>query len=150
MKYDLSKFPGRLKQARNEKGLTQRQVSEMADINEKVAYQYEKKGHNASGLIMVTLADVLDVSVGWLLGNENKAKMKYDLSKIHTRLRSARKSKNLTPYELAEKSGVSVYCISGTELDYSIPRIGTVAKLANALEVSVDWLCGGECDESDI
>lgn len=63
---------------------------------------------------------------------------------IADRLRAARFGRGLTQEELAGKSGVSENSIYGYEVGKAIPGAKNLIALADALEVSLDWLCGRE------
>ena len=71
---------------------------------------------------------------------------KLDMTLFAQRLKEARNSKGLTQKELSDLSGVSTVMISQYERgDISTgknPALNNVYSLANALEVSIDWLCG--------
>ena len=57
-------------------------------------------------------------------------------------LRIARKRKKLSQAELAKATSCSAQAISNYENGTKIPSIAIAAKLARALEVSLDWLVG--------
>ena len=59
------------------------------------------------------------------------------------RLRSRRAELGLTQRELSKKSGIAVPQLSRYELGQSMPRADIAAKIANALDVTYDWLVGG-------
>lgn len=61
-------------------------------------------------------------------------------------LREARKEKGLKQADLAKIVHVSLQTISGYETGYAQPPIDILVKLANALEVSTDYLLGREND----
>lgn len=62
------------------------------------------------------------------------------------RIRSARKSKNWTQAYLAQKAKLSVATISAYENSdagkKANPSLENIIKIAQVLEVSIDWLCG--------
>lgn len=61
---------------------------------------------------------------------------------LSIRLKSARKSKKLTQEDLAKKVNTTKATISNYENDYSTPSNEMLLLLANALEVSTDYLLG--------
>lgn len=65
-------------------------------------------------------------------------------SMFSTQLKKARQLRKLSCRELAEKSGVSFDSISKYELDKRTPSIDAVIDLAKALDVSLEYLAGGE------
>ncbi len=64
-----------------------------------------------------------------------------------SKLRERRISKGLTQFELAIRSGVPDRYISRYELGKSLPNTGHLRKLAEALEVTTDYLLGLESDD---
>lgn len=63
-------FSSRLKQARQQKGLTVNQVAEMLDLSYNGYSQYERGMREPPLWILSNLAKILDVSADWLLGIE--------------------------------------------------------------------------------
>ena len=70
------------------------------------------------------------------------------------RLRDTRRKKNITQAQLARQSGVTAATISAYENTDSKkgcnPSLENAAKLAEALSVSLDWLCGFATDKKSI
>ena len=62
---------------------------------------------------------------------------------IGQRIASARKAKNLTQEQLAERSGVSYQTISSAELNKKSLRAENIIKISQALVVSADYLLTG-------
>lgn len=62
------------------------------------------------------------------------------------KLREARREKGLRQADLAQIVHVSIQTISGYETGYAQPPIDILVKIANALEVSTDYLLGREND----
>jgi transcriptional regulator with XRE-family HTH domain len=58
------------------------------------------------------------------------------------RLLEARKEKGISQEEVADKLGTKGPVIGRYERDEMKPSIDTAAKIADLLEVSLDWLCG--------
>lgn len=65
------------------------------------------------------------------------------------RLKDARERKDLTLKELAEKCNVSLSAINRYVAMASMPTIEVAASIAEALDVSLDWLCGLKQQEND-
>jgi transcriptional regulator with XRE-family HTH domain len=63
---------------------------------------------------------------------------------IGQRIRAARKALNLNQEALATRLGVSQPTVANWEADVHNPRQLMLAKLAEALDVSLGWLAGGE------
>ncbi|PQA89647.1 helix-turn-helix domain-containing protein [Hyphococcus luteus] len=63
---------------------------------------------------------------------------------IGERIRQARKTKGLSQSDLAKRIGVTQPAIANWESGVHDPRRLTLAKLADALEASLDWLAAGD------
>ena len=70
--------------------------------------------------------------------------MKYNLNKFSERLAEARMLAGLSQQSLEKKSGVTRACIWRYENGINIPRADLLSHLATVLNVSIDWLLGGE------
>lgn len=68
------------------------------------------------------------------------------IQSLGTRVREARKARNLTQEDLAHLAGVRAGTIFRTEAEASAPRIESLAAIARALGVTTDWLLTGEGD----
>ncbi|MGN1379981.1 MAG: helix-turn-helix domain-containing protein [Bacilli bacterium] len=66
------------------------------------------------------------------------------------RILELRKKLKLSQDEFAKKTSISTQSISKYELGENVPGIDTVFKIANACNVSIDWLCGKEEKNSRI
>ena len=60
------------------------------------------------------------------------------------RLKTLRKEKKLTQKELAEQIGIKQNSYSDWETGKNEPSLENLIKLADLLEVSIDWLFGRE------
>lgn len=61
---------------------------------------------------------------------------------IGERLKKARKNKNLTQLDVADKINITNYALSGLERNYRDADEELLRKLANLYEVSYEWLTG--------
>ena len=66
-----------------------------------------------------------------------------------TRLRECRLKMQMTQKELATKAGIATGTLSAYETGAKKPSVSVAAQLADALEVSLDWLCGRESTQND-
>ncbi|WOI52549.1 helix-turn-helix transcriptional regulator [Parvularcula sp. LCG005] len=67
-----------------------------------------------------------------------------DIITIGQRIRAARKTRNLNQEALANRLGVTQPTVANWEADVHSPRQMMLARLAEALDVSLGWLAGGE------
>ena len=68
----------------------------------------------------------------------------YSAEILGYRLYEMRRKNGLTQRELAQKAGITQRLISDYETGNRTPKLETVAKLADALEVKAAWLAGFE------
>ncbi|EHD4919976.1 helix-turn-helix domain-containing protein [Listeria monocytogenes] len=68
---------------------------------------------------------------------------------IGDRIKNARKSKNLTQKQLADKLGASSQVISNFERGYTEIPASTIIDIARVLEVSVDYLLADNSHKED-
>ncbi len=66
------------------------------------------------------------------------------------KIRAIREEKNLTQNQLAEKIGVVGHNVGDWERGKCEPSISMLIKIANALEVSIDYLVGREDDFGNV
>lgn len=60
---------------------------------------------------------------------------------IGIRLRKLRKEMNIRQYEFADSLGVTPSCVANWESGVRMPNVNVVAKIAETLGVSVDYIC---------
>lgn len=71
--------------------------------------------------------------------------MKTDLNGMTGRIRAARELSSKTKKELAEETYCSKCTVANMECGRNMPNIDTLARICEALDVSLQWvLCGGE------
>lgn len=75
--------------------------------------------------------------------------MKYSAEMLPARMKEARKNKGLSQSALAERCGCKQTTISNTESGRSIPDLPNLIKIAQALDVGLDWLCGNELTNNE-
>ncbi len=68
----------------------------------------------------------------------------YDISNFGERLLAERKKRKLTQGKLAEKAKIAAQTVSYYEKGTKLPTLENAIAIANALGVSIEYLCGGE------
>ena len=147
----MEKFHEKLKMLRKKKGLTQQEVAKLVHVERGVYTNWELGNRNPNYENLSMLACVFDVSIDYLLGDyleiskERYLKIKEsDLMKTSNvfpqRLKELRLKKGLTQTELGEKQSTFTNWENGKRE----PNFETIIKIADLLEVSVDWLFGRE------
>ena len=71
----------------------------------------------------------------------------YNKEILSKRIKELRQEKNLTQRQLAEKANTTPTSVSAYEKGQKTPSIEVLCNIANALETSVDWLCGNLTSE---
>ncbi|VIQ83156.1 Cro/CI family transcriptional regulator [Streptococcus pneumoniae] len=151
----MEKFHEKLKMLRKKKGLTQQEVAELVHVERGVYTNWELGNRNPNYENLSMLACVFDVSIDYLLGDyleiskERYLKIKESyLMKTSNvfpqRLKELRLKKGLTQTELGEKVGVKQSTFTNWENGKREPNFETIIKIADLLEVSLDWLFGRE------
>lgn len=151
----MEKFHEKLKVLRKKEGLTQQEVAKLVHVERGVYTNWELGNRNPNYENLSMLACVFDVSIDYLLGDyleiskERYLKIKEsDLMKTSNvfpqRLKELRLKKGLTQTELGEKVGVKQSTFTNWENGKREPNFETIIKIADLLEVSVDWLFGRE------
>ncbi len=66
----------------------------------------------------------------------------YDKNTLSKRIKELRQKKDLTQRQLAKMANTTPTSVSAYEKGQKTPSIEALCNIANALETSVDWLCG--------
>lgn len=147
----MEKFHEKLKVLRKKKGLTQQEVADLVHVDRVRITNWEngKREPNFENLSM--LACIFDVSIDFLLSEyleiskEAYLKLKEEKKNLFSvRLKELRLKKGLKQTELGEKVGVKQNTFTNWENGKREPSFENLIKLADLLEVSLDWLFGRE------
>ena len=123
-------------------------LAEQAHVARRTIQQIERGDINLSLKTLDRLARALGVTTGSLLGDRPVARREFHLfieEVVAQNLVSARKRHDLTQERVSERSGVGRGVIAHIERQARNPSLMTLAKLAAALEVSLEALL---CDSS--
>lgn len=146
---------GRIKQTMDEKKITQRELAkaigvEHSTVSNWLAGKYKiRTGHIAK------IANCLGVSSNYLLSGAPDAPVLHnvdvtnnlpapDTKKIAVRIKEAMKAKKVTQQALADEIGVLQPTVSSWVRGQTTPTVDYVVKIADCLEVPVDYLLGGQ------
>ena len=99
--------------------------------------------------VAVRLASYFDCSLDYLFGliddHTNKFKTsKYDLSDFVKKYVLLLEKNKTTNYKTAKANGFSESCMRRWKSNNQLPRLDIVAKIAQSLGSSIDWLVGRE------
>ena len=151
----MEKFHEKLKMLRKEKGFTQQKVADLVNVSRVRYTNWECGKREPTYENLSMLACIFDVSIDYLLSDYlEKSKERYlkikesELMKTSNifpqRLKELRLKKVLTQTELGKKLGVKQSTFTNWENGKREPNFETLIKLADLLEVSVDFLLGRE------
>lgn len=74
-------FDDRLKNLRDKKKLTQKQVAEMLEINTRTYSSYENNEREPSSEVLILIADLFNVSVDYLLGLDESRILRQEIGR---------------------------------------------------------------------
>lgn len=148
----MEKFHEKLKMLRKKQGFTQKEVARLLGTVQGVYSKWERGVYEPNYENLSMLACIFDVSIDFLLSDYIEfSKDKYlrmqesylIISNVFPqRLKEIRIKRGLTQTELGEKVGVKQSTFTNWEKGKREPNFEIVIKLADLLEVSVDWLFG--------
>lgn len=145
----MNLFANRLKQARMDNHLTQGALAEYLGVSRQTINNYES-GIREPGLDVLTeISHILNISTDWLLGNDTSSNLfsnnpnSFPEAPIFTqRLRNIRSQKALSQEQVASELGISIGMYQNLEAGQLIPDIVLTNRIAQYLQVSIDWLLG--------
>ena len=148
----MEKFHEKLKMLRKKQGFTQKEVARLLGTVQGVYSKWERGVYEPNYENLSMLACIFDVSIDFLLSDYIEfSKDKYlrmqesylIISNVFPqRLKEIRIKRGLTQTEVGEKVGVKQSTFTNWENGKREPNFEIVIKLADLLEVSVDWLFG--------
>lgn len=133
----MDNFPQILKRLRKELGVTQIIVADNIDMSGRRYNDLETGKSNPSMDTLQKLSKYFDVSVDYLLGNEDKV---IENSHFHERLCELRKSKGITQKQVATDLRLVPQSVGNWETGFSTPNLRTFHALCDYFDVSTDWL----------
>jgi len=139
---EIKLMGSRLKAARLAKELTEIDLGKKVNVNPWVIYMLETgKTEEIDEKKIQKLADALGVSYEYLVKEEEKV-----IALLPERLQKARLAKNLNQTKLGKKVGIAYSTISHWEQGRgkSVRDTETIQRLADALDVSYEYLVGEE------
>ena len=126
----------RLKEARELKGFTQKEVSEALKVSIGTISGYER-GYREPNLYMLQkLSEFYGISLSSLISEDNHS------SNIGKVIKMRRKSLNWTQSDLSKAINVSPQVISNWERQYTSPSSEDIKMLAEAMNCTADYLLG--------
>lgn len=131
----------RIKELRIQYGYTQSELAEMLNVEKSNISKWESGVYEPSKDLIIKIGEIFNVSVDYLLKNNN-------FSKPINNLRTLRKQKGFTLKEVANKLNLAESTISLYETGNREPDHLTLCALADLYEVSVDELLGRAIEDN--
>ena len=139
-------FGKRLAEARRRKGYTQEELAHLLGVHTTYVAMLEAGTRNPSFELLRKIVEILDVSYDYLMGVDDKSDHQTRTSPIEevfgSRLRELRKSKDLSQYYIAQELGIPRTTYANWEQGKADPNLEMLARLAEVLNVSTDYLLG--------
>lgn len=146
----------KIKQRRKELNMSADDLALALNKNRATIFRYEKGDiEKMSVTILPTLAKVLNVSIGYLLGLEEKELNDADIkaqtrSSLGKKIKKARKAKGLTQEELGNLLGIQKSAVAKYENGRIVNlKQETLKKLSEILGLSIDELILDDDDNDD-
>lgn len=127
---EIIKIGENIKLYRKKINLTQAEMAENLRIPRSTYAHYENNTREPNKDTISKIAELLGVSVNNLMGYES----------IGSKIRENRESKNMSPNELANKTGLSEELIKNYENDKQIPEAKVLQNIARVLNVQTKTL----------
>ena len=136
-----------LKQIREERGLTKRELCEKTGISERAYLTYEFGEREPKIGVIQKLADFYGVSIDYILGRNAKEEQNEsdagDKVKIKEALKTLRKNAGFqNAKEFCDKIGISFNTYQNYESGKRLPPAETIIKIADFYNVSADEVLG--------
>ena len=134
----MSVFAEQLKTLRKKNSLTQKELAEKVGVKQNSYANWENGNREPNIEMLVRIADYFDVSLDYLLGG----KMKNITEEFSLCLKKLRMKRKLSQKQIAEELKISQQQYSKWEGGIITPNAETLVRLADYLDVSVDYLLG--------
>ena len=146
----MNNFAEKLANLRAQKGLTQRQLGEMAGVAWSMISNYESGQSKPRLKVLMRLGDALGVSVEDLQGQESGRPSVELFDGFSSRLIELRHNKKISLRLLAKKTGIDTSVLTEFELGETTPSTDDLYNLAEALGVTVSDLAGEKDEEEAV
>ena len=137
----------RLYYLRKKKGLTQDDVAKQLGVSRQAYANYESGNREPNIALLKKLSEFYQVSIDYILDNQFMNLQPQTMEPecgSRIRIKEARKKINITARELADHIQVAESTVSLYENGKGEPNYSTLIKIANYLNVSIDYLLGND------
>lgn len=136
----------RLKELRVARGMSQRELAELAGITQRAISSYESGERRPTGETLLRIAQIFGVSpeylMGWSDDPEPSNQGTDGAAAVSERVRLAISASGLSLVETAERAKLPYVTVKNIVEGRAIPSLDTIRSLAMALGVSTDYLLG--------
>ncbi|HEM9366171.1 TPA: transcriptional regulator [Streptococcus agalactiae] len=143
----LTNFPQKLREERKKRGYTQEEMAKLLAIGQSAYAKWENGRTEPTLDNIIKLANILDVTVDYLLGRSDNFSNTIVLSKnnmksFSKRLKELRLEKNQTQQEVADKIGINRGSYSNWEKGKREPSFSKLIELSKLLNTTPNYLLG--------
>ncbi|HFZ7051808.1 TPA: helix-turn-helix domain-containing protein [Streptococcus agalactiae] len=143
----LTNFPQKLREERKKRGYTQDEMSKLLAIGQSAYAKWENGRTEPTLDNIIKLANILDVTVDYLLGRSDNFSNTIVLSKnnmksFSKRLKELRLEKNQTQQEVADELGVNRVNVTRWEKGNTEPSFSKLIELSKLLNTTPNYLLG--------
>ena len=135
-------FPKRLKELLDERRMSYSKLSQELGINKSTISMWKTGKITPKTETVIKIADYFNVTPAYLMGQEERIKLN-DVFSVGDKIREIRLSKGITQKQLSERLNTSQQNLAQYENGKRNPKIATLKKIADALNVELDELMGG-------
>ena len=138
------KIGDRIKELRVKHGLTQKDIAALLDVSPSTVGMYEQNRREPDANTLVKISERFNVSTDYLLGTPEKNELSSSslISGFGMLMRQVREEKGITVEKMAVDLGMPTTLLIGIEAKSVPPSLNAAIKIANYLEVSIDYLLG--------
>ncbi|HGA3152427.1 TPA: helix-turn-helix domain-containing protein [Streptococcus agalactiae] len=143
----LTNFPQKLREERKKRGYTQEEMAKLLAIGQSAYAKWENGRTEPTLDNIIKLANILDVTVDYLLGRSDNFSNTIVLSKnnmksFSKRLKELRLEKNQTQQQLADELGVNRVNVTRWEKGNTEPSFSKLIELSKLLNTTPNYLLG--------
>jgi transcriptional regulator with XRE-family HTH domain len=141
---DSNMFNNNLKEARENLGMTQKELGYIFGVHETTISGWETAKDNIPLKKLVKFCNLYNYSLDFVVGLDRKNipfknyDIKLDKKEIGNKLKSIRKKLNLTQQQLADECGISQTTYSNYELGINLINIITLYAICKNYKISMD------------
>lgn len=138
--YTLANLGEHLRIVRESRNLRQSDLCAALGINPNCISRWETNNYFPRCEILVELVNICGVSLASMFVEPRFSQATYSMSAFAVNFRRLRALRQYTQRDVADATGVSSVRISLYETGHTAPRLDTLIRLGNLLDIDLDWL----------